>query len=361
MTVTKRVERFCKRCIRNVLKYFLKPIPVKQEEFNPDSLSRILLIRQDSRIGNLVLMTPLIRGLKTSFPGADLSVLISEGFEEVYAHNPYVDHIILFRKKRARFSLLHYLTFIRDVRRKHFDLAIDVSDGYHFSLNNVLLTSLSGARYRLGYDRENAESFLNLVVPLPSEHTHIADAMLGLATYILPDLEEFPLAYYIAESERDFAHKWLEKQNIKQLDTFFVIHPGGRGKKQWGAQNFSALIDWISSEIGVRIIVIGGRAEDRIIARIRDLSKGVFDVLQGVTIGQMAAIIECCDMFISGDTGPMHISSSLGRPTVGIFISSDFRIYGPRGQKARIVIGKDGQVSINDVNVAIADLYNDIT
>jgi len=319
------------------------------------------VVRQDSRLGNLVLMTPLIRGLKVSFPNADLSVLISEGFEEVCEHNPYIDHIIVFQKKRARFSPLRYLWFIHDVRKKHFGLAIDVSDGRHFSLNNVLLTSLSGARYRLGYDREGAESFFNLLVPLPSENTHIADAMLGLAKYISPDLEEFPLAYYISECEREFAYDWLEKHSVKQFDSFFVIHPGGRGKKQWGAENFSVLIDRISYEIGVKIIVVGSREEDKIIDRIRDLSKGAFDVLQDVTIGQMAAVIECCDMFISGDTGPMHVSSSLDCPTVGIFTSSDFRIYGPRGKNARIVIGKDGQVPIDDVIVAIMDLIGDIT
>ena len=106
MKVSKRMERFCKHRIRNILKHFLKPIPVRPEEFKSGSLSRILMVRQDSRIGNLVLMTPLIRGLKVSFPSVELNVLISEGFEEIYAHNPFIDQIIVFRKKRARFSEL---------------------------------------------------------------------------------------------------------------------------------------------------------------------------------------------------------------------------------------------------------------
>ena len=358
MKFSKRVERFCKRCILNILKMFLKPVPVQPEEFDAESISKILVIRQDSRLGNLVLMTPLIRGLKTAFPDAELDVLISEGYEEVLSHNPYIDHTIVFEKRKARLLPWLYPLFIKRLRRTEYDIAIDVSNGYHFSLNNMLLTSLSGADYRIGYNRNDAQAFLNLLIQLPPPDMHMADAMLGLVKYISPDAHEFPTAFFLNDEDCSFADEWLKSHGITELDSFFVIHPGGKGKKRWNEKNFAGLIGRINADIGLKIVVIGGIAEHDTLNKIRDLSKGSFEALENVTVGQMAAIIDRSNLFISGDTGPIHISSALGRPTIGIFISSDFRVYGPRGENARIVIGRQDQTSIKDVMIAVMDLFS---
>lgn len=358
MKFAKCIERFGKRGIRKILKRCLKPIPVKPEEFDHDSIGRILVVRQDSRLGNLVLMTPLIRGLKEVFPAARIDVLISEGFEEVLEHNPDIDRTVVFRKKKARLLPWSYPLFINNLRKERYDLVVDASNGYHFSLNNVLLVSFSGARYRLGYARGGKESYFNLPVPLPSEETHMADAMLGLVKSISPDIRDFPLSYYLSDSDRAFAQGWLKERRIMEFDSFFVIHPGGRGEKQWGPLNFAELIDRINSEITLRIVVIGSKEEYELIEHINDLSESAFDIVQDVTIGQMAAIIERCDMFISNDTGPMHVSIALGRPTVGIFISSDFRVYGPRGRNGRIIINTEGLPTVDDVMVAVMDLLD---
>ncbi|MFC1693829.1 glycosyltransferase family 9 protein, partial [Candidatus Latescibacterota bacterium] len=104
------------------------------------------------------------------------------------------------------------------------------------------------------------------------------------------------------------------------------------------------------------IVIIGGKGEGSLIADIKELSDTPVDILKNVSIGQMAAVIERCDMFISNDTGPMHVSAALGRPTIGIFVSSDFRIYSPRGKHGRIVDGSEGNVSVDDVLLSVKDL-----
>ncbi len=309
-------------------------------------------------MGNLVLMSPLLKGLKAAFSHAEVDVLISEGFEEILSGNPNVDRIMVFEKKRARLIPWIYPLFIMNLRRNRYDLAIDVSDGCHFSFNNVLLTFLSGARYRLGYDRSDARSFLNILVPLPPENTYMSDALLGLAKFISPNVGEFPMTYYLSDADGIFADKWLRKHNIMDFDSFFTIHPGGKGKKRWRTENFAALIDRINKEIGAKIVVIGGKAEKDTINSIKNLSKTQFEVLENVKVGQMAAVINRCKMFISGDTGPMHIAAALDRPIVGIFVSSNFHVYGPRGRNSRIVISKENDTSCNDVMIAIVDLLD---
>jgi len=356
LRLAKRIERSGKRGLRSILKKVLRIPPLALEDFDGKSVSKILVVRQDSRLGNIILMTPLLSGLAAAFPGARVDVLVSEGFEDVLENHEAVGRVVAFRKSRARLSPLWFLKFLFMIRGEGYDLAIDVSDGRHFSFNNVLLTSLSGARYRYGYDREDASRFLNLTVPVPPEGTHMADALFRLVSYLAPETGEFPMSYTVTEEDGSFARQWLDECGIGGFDSFFVVHPGGRGKKQWGAANFAELIDRLTSKLGVRMVVIGGPAEDEVMDELSERAESPFEILQDITVGQMAAVIERCDLFISNDTGPMHLAAALGKPVIGIFVSSDYRVYGPRGEKSRIVVRSEGKPTVEDVEIAVMDL-----
>ncbi len=356
MKLRKRIERTGKRLLRNALSGILKTNQIGVDSLDKGSISKILLVRQDSRLGNLVLMTPLVSALRASFPSSRLDVMISEGFEDVLSVNPCISRVHVFRKRAARYLPWVYPRFVRNIRQERYDLAIDVSDGHHVSFNNTMLTALSGARYRMGYDREEANDLLNIVVPRPPENVHMADAMIGLARFLDAGTLDYPMKYYATEDDRVSMSAWLRDRNIGEMDSFFIVHAGGRGKKQWGGEMFAALIDLIGSEVGVKIVLIGGPSEHDIIRDIREKAVIPFEVLSGVTVGEMAAVIERCDMFISNDTGPMHVSSALEKPTVGIFLTSNYRVYGPRGPNGRIVAASSGKPSIEDVMMAVMDL-----
>jgi ADP-heptose:LPS heptosyltransferase len=356
--VLKRLERCGKRIIRSVARQVLKNVRIRPDHVDTDSITRILVVRQDGRLGNLVLMSPLLSALKAALPDAELDVLVSEGFEEVLAGNPNVDHVRVFRKKRARLFPWTYAGLVHELRKARYDLAVDVSNGYHFSLNGALLTRLSGARYRVGYDREDAGAFMNVLIPLPPPGTQMADAMRDIVKPILPGILEYQVAFYVCEEDRSFAAVWLQEREITGYDSYFVIHPGGKEKKRWGARNFAGLIDRIAGVTGARMVVAGSGPDRETIQEMRRLSRCGFDVLEGVTVGQMAAVIERCDLFISGDTGPMHIATALGRPVVAVFLSSDYRIFGPRGKYGRVVTAENSPVDVDDVVAAIWDILS---
>ena len=356
MRFLKRLERGGKQILRKAAVAIVRSEPVDVADFDRGDIRKILLVRQDSRLGNLILMTPLISGFRKSFPTATIDILISEGFEEILEHNPEIDDILMFRKSLARRQPWSYPRFLMEIRRAGYDLAVDVSDGRHTSLNNSLLTAFSGAHYRLGYNYGEAGGFLNMAVPCPPADMHMADAVMGLVKFIAPETPDFPMVVHIGEDDREFASEWLQRHDIPALESFFVIHPGGKGRKRWDTDKFAGLIERIDREMGVRLVCIAGPADMDRLDRIHEKSGAAFDVLTDVTVNRMAAVIERCDLFISGDTGPMHVASALEKPTVAIFLSSDFRVYGPRGENTRIVIGTNGSVVVDDVMLAINDL-----
>ncbi|MHB9030730.1 MAG: glycosyltransferase family 9 protein [Candidatus Latescibacterota bacterium] len=358
MKASKRLEYHCKRGIRSILARLLRTEQIQPRDVDLASISRILVIRQDSRLGNLVLMTPLLSALKAAFPEAEVDALISEGFEEILAGNPNVDRLFLFRKRTFRLFPWRYIGLTRELRRKRYDLAIDVSDGRHFSLNGALLLRFSGARHRLGYDREDASVFMNVLVPPPPADMPMADAIRDILKPIVPGIREYPTVFYLSDDDRVFAGEWLQVHDISEYDSFFVFHPGGKGKKRWGAGNFAELIDRIAGVTGARIVVAGAGAERETIGIMMKRTRIRFDVLENVTVGQMAAIIDRCDLFVSGDTGPMHVAVALGRPVVAIFQTSNHRVYGPRAKNSRIVTGEDSEVTVDAVVNAIWDLLS---
>jgi len=358
VTVRKRFERQGKRWLRSLVAKAVISVPVEPGKLDPDSVSRVLVVRQDSRLGNLVLMTPFLEGLRDAFPTAKIECLVSGGFESVLQPNPHIDGVIVFDKKRARINPLWYVRFVRSLRGNSYDVAVDVSDGFHLSFNNALLTALSGARFRVGYDREDAMSFENLLVPKPPRETHMADALMGLARFMSSRVGDYSMQYYLVDDDRDFADNWLRERKIVSGQPFALIHPGGRGLKQWGANKFAELIDRLKQTYEISIVVVEGPSEKDIVHAINTSCNTTIEVLRGVSIGCMAAVIGRCSLFISNDTGPMHVASALKKPTIGIFTSSDYRVYGPRGEFGRTVVSDTGSPTVEDVMVAVDDLAN---
>jgi ADP-heptose:LPS heptosyltransferase len=70
----------------------------------------------------------------------------------------------------------------------------------------------------------------------------------------------------------------------------------------------------------------------------------------------LSALIQRCQLFISSDTGAMHLSCAVGTPTLAIFLDSDPVKYGPRGEKHRLIIAEDGNVSFDDLKMRIIDM-----
>ncbi len=155
MTTFKSLERFGKCIIRGIIRFLPGSGRIRPEDVDISSIFRILVIRQDARLGNLVLMSPLLGALREAFPDAELDVLISEGFESILAGNPNVTRVLVFEKQIRLKMLWKYLGVVDDLRIARIDLAVDVSTATFFPERSVL-TRLSGARYRIVYDRGDA-------------------------------------------------------------------------------------------------------------------------------------------------------------------------------------------------------------
>jgi len=354
--IFKKIEHIGKKILVLISRFFLKPEKLKPEDVNLPGIRKILVIRQDDRIGNLILTTPLLSALRRFFPKAHISYLASKTFHTLFSNSSLVDQILVAKKRQYIFHPLSLVFFIRKIRKQKFDLAFDSSDENNFSLNNSFLAYLSGAKYRIGYKKPNSSLFLNLEVPSFSLQRHASEMHLDLLRFLVGYFTGADLKIEVDPKNRFSVKQYLQEKSIRSDDFLIGINVGGTGKKRWDLKNFTHLADWLIEEFDAKVIFIWGPEEKKVVKGItlKNENKQILSDLFPLPV--LAALIERCNLFISGDTGAMHLSTAVGTPTLALFLDSDPLKFGPKGKTHKIICSSNGKISVDTVKKVIKEM-----
>jgi len=292
-----------------------------------NTIQKILIIRQDNRIGNLLFITALMRECKKAFPEASVDVLVSNKFSAILERNPYIDNIWEYRHKEFIFMPWKLFSLIRKLRRCKYDIVIDTKDV--FSFNNAFITLASGGAKVVGYAYARAKTVHDVSVPIPSDNMYEPLRHLELLRAIAGQMSDNgDMEVYLSENEIERGEILL-KQNGLHPGEFVAIHCGGRGRKSYGIGRFITVARMLFSRHGLTSIIIYGPDESDDIGNYAN-EKGI-TFLMPVDVRQMASLIYHCRIFLAGDTGALHIAAALGKRTVSLFIGSNWNRYTPQG------------------------------
>ena len=304
---------------------------------------RILIIKPSS-LGDIVHALPVLAALRRADPGADIAWLASRSFAALLEGHPLLDEVIVF--DRARYgkmlrsgrALGDFLRFLRELRRRRFDLVVDLQGLFR----SGFLAFASGAEQRVGFAaaRESAGLFYTQRVRCPPDARHAVEknlcvvAALGLRT----DRPQFPLGLRLEEIR---AAKTLltTAAGGRPVKTFTAVIPGARWEtKRWRAERIAALIDRMHEESLPSCVLLGSAAErpfaDRVVAACHSPA---IDLVGRTSLRELAALLGLSDRVICHDSGPMHIAAALDKPLVAIFGPTDPACTGPYSPDARIV------------------------
>jgi len=303
---------------------------------SPEGAPKRILVIKLVGVGDTVLMLTPLRRLRQRFPEATISALVTPLSSDVLAGDPNVDDLIVYDVLGAGRGPGGLLRMLRLLRKKKFDCVIDFEQ--HFQAT-ALMAYFSGAPVRIGFffkpagrgllyshpvfldpDKHMVEAFADLLVPLGIEHATIER------------LEPIQ----ISRQDHETAATWLRKNGIAETDLLVGVHPGSGPRapqRQWGAEKFAQITTLLRDEIGAQVVLTGIAKERPLIDEIVRLTgkTGVHDAAGHFTVKQTAALLTRCSLFISNDTGPMHLSAAVGTPTIGIFGPESPRRYAPFG------------------------------
>jgi ADP-heptose:LPS heptosyltransferase len=340
----KKLEKKGKSFLIGVLKLLLRNSPV-QGKVNLPGIKKILVIRQDDRIGNLILTTPLLLSLRKCFPQAKISFLSSSVSSELFSGSKLMDELLVLQKKRYIRNPFAFISQILSLRRKSFDLAFDCSDENHLSFSHGMWVYLSGAKYRIGHKREKSDLFLNIEVPQVNYTRHAIDMHLDLLRFLVPGVSEEVPFLEVKTQEKEYITNYLKKMGIADDDFLVGVNLGGTGQKRWEIKNFIELGKWLEEKENVKAIYIWG-PEERELVKSLDVSGVLSEILP---LPKLSALLQRCNLFISSDSGIMHLATAVGTPTLAIFISSDPVKFGPKGNENKIMGKIGGKIELKEV------------
>lgn len=289
---------------------------------------RILLVRL-RQIGDVVFTTPAIHALRQRFPDAHLSYVVEPAAAPIVAGNPHLNQVIVAPRGRGVRGLWADLALARRLRAERYDLAIDFHGGPRASL----LTWLSGAPERLGYDVVGRGWMYTRRVARPRElrPRHSVEnqfdllAPLGVAA---ADRSAFPMEMPADASTAAAVSDRLARAGVGAGDPVIVLHvSAGNPFRRWPAPHFVELIASLAAaDPSRRIVVTSGPSEhdaaERVIAgaraRLGDRAAQVVSCGE-LSLTELRALLDRAALYVGGDSGPLHVAATTGVPIVGLY------------------------------------------
>jgi ADP-heptose:LPS heptosyltransferase len=310
--VGKSAENLGKKLLLFFARFFIRQSP--SSIFDGTQCRRILVVRQDNRLGNLILIEPLLRALRQHFPQAHLTLVVGEAFADLYVPGVLIDEVIVFPQFKLAKNPLGLFRWLRDLRHHPWDLAIDSAHPRTISVTNLLLAGASRARWRLGFARHGSERFLNLTIPAPSPRSYIEEQLfllrpLGIMAGVSAPLLGLPPGH------ETIAKQFRQILKVSEEEHLCGLWIGGRRDKCWPLDEFLKLYRRFDDEMPRRFspVLLSGPAENV------SVDSGFRHHRFNGPIWEFGACLKTLDWFLSVDSGPRHFAVALGVPSIGLF------------------------------------------
>jgi lipopolysaccharide heptosyltransferase II len=293
-------------------------------------------------LGDTVLMLTPLAELRRRMPGARIVALVTPLSRGILAEQPFVDEVIVydvFGKDRGIGGFLRVLTRLRG---ESFGCTIDFEQ--HFRLTAVL-GYLVGSPVRIGLQLgKNVRGRLFTHPVRIDTAAHMVDTFMGLLRPLgiepgrVESLE--PIRVPVEAGRR--AKEFLRESGMLSRRPLVGMHTGcgvRTSARRWAPDRFAELIRRLVKSYGAGVVLTGTHGERELVDTILAMA-GAGDAVNAAgrfSILETAALIAECDLFISNDTGPMHVAAAVGTPTIGIFGPESPDRYGPVGSRNRAV------------------------
>ena len=318
------------------------------QTLSESGMKEILIINL-TRMGDLLQTTPLMAGLKERHPGSRITLLVNSAFTEICRGIPFIDDLIDFDMKDYRKRLLNKKYSLVDnyhviehlisrIDSREYDLTINITH----SRISAILTSFIRTKEIRGFsiDAEGhrvikhpwMRYFFNVIPNRNYNPFHLVDMYLKIGG-VKPGIKG--LIYHTAREDEEKAALLLEREGIREGDMLVGFHLGAsKSDKTWPVSSYAELAGMIARVYGANIVLFGSSGE-------ADLA-GQFEVNAHVrpvnfvgktNVGELAALLRRCRLFISNDTGPLHIATSVGTRVIDISTANvHFMETGPYGE-----------------------------
>jgi ADP-heptose:LPS heptosyltransferase len=319
-------------------------------QFDP----RNILVIDFGQLGDVVLSLPALRCIRERFSHARITVAVGKPGAEVINLSGYSDRTfevdrVALRDGSKLVSVARIIKLVGRVRKAKFDFVIDL----HSLSETNLLGFFSGAPHRL-YSRRPGRSldYLANFKPQPPQEEqskHLVDRYLDVLTP-LEIKNPVRTPFLKTRAADDLVVEALLKKEKANVGTLLVgLFPGsGHAGRRWPVERFAELADYLIRNDRVRVIVFVGPEETALISQMRKLFPASTIFFDKLTIQQLASAQARLTLFVSNDTGPMHVAAAVGTSVIALLDRPTPHCFVPVGDQHRVMLG----TTIREITVA---------
>jgi len=278
------------------------------------------LIVSTTGLGDTLWGAPAIKSLKLSQPKAYIALLTSPIGQEIFKHNPYIDRIYIFKK-----SLFSQIRLIYTLRQAKIQTALI----FHISQRPAIpLSIFGGASHLIGSQNMNKglDFLLNIILPL----TPIHEIKRRLNIIVKTGARE--LSHHLelfTSPEDDVIDSFLQKHQLSLETPLIGIHPGAKDSfKRWPARLYIEVADRLQKTLGYQILLSGNASEKLLTEEIASGLPGAL-LCNDLPVRSFSLLLKKLKLFITNDTGPMHLAFAMNTPTVALFGPTNPTLCGP--------------------------------
>lgn len=317
--------------------------------------SKRILIFNVNWLGDVLFSTATIRNVRRNYPESYIACVIPSRCYPILKGNPYLDEVIIFDEKDRHKGILAKLNFISLLKNKKFDTVFLL----HRSFSRALICRLAGIEQRIGYNTKKRSFLLTKKINMPKQDSlHRIDFYLNVIEKAGLRVEDRYLDFIFTPEEEKYVDDFLSRNKIGKDDFIIALNPGGNWvPKRWPREYWARLADKLISVIKAKVIITGSVSDLPLVKQIKEkmnekplLACGVFN------IKHLGALARRVDLFITADTGPMHIANAVGaRKIIAIFGPTAKEITGPYPGTNVLILQKDTGCAIPCYKVRCRD------
>lgn len=297
-----------------------------------------ILIVKLSSLGDILHASPCAQALRELYPAAKITWIAEKNFAGLLVGAPVLDEVIQvdldYLREASICDGLAYLGQLkRALRARQFDLVLDMQGLF----KSALVAWMTGCKERIGYGRQREGSWL-ISRGINGTHAkgHVIQAYLDVVRYLGARIEEpvFPLPEL--EMEKALVREVLLAK-LRPEQRFVVFAPGAsKANKEWPVAHYVSLAKMLTAD-GWAVVVAGGKTDVEKGRQLSETVDGLIDLTGKTNLKELAALLTEAALFVSGDTGPLHIAVAVGVPIVSLYGPTRPERTGPYGEQAKVL------------------------
>jgi heptosyltransferase III len=275
-------------------------------------LQNILVARTD-RIGDVILTLPTVEALKSNFPNARVTMLVSS-YTSVLVEG-IADTLLYSKDGKPR----SFFEMLREIRNAHFDAVVVAFPRFRLAL--LLWFAKIPVRIGTGYRWYSFLFNKRIYEHRKTAEKHEAEYNLSLLRGLGLTVSSKPeTKIIIFQKEKKIASNVRQSLGISDTDSLVLLHPGsGNSARDWKPEHFAKLAGELM-KLDYQVVITGGKTEETLVNRVVNEAKnGVKPFVSTLNLKEFAAFIQTSKLFVANSTGPLHIAAAVGIPVIGLY------------------------------------------